>query len=157
MAAEGNDGGYSSPVVLTEGPFAGWTTWGAGADPYETHLGPFCFKVEDGRARSAFIPRREHLNGGGNVHGGALMSFADFSLFSIAHNALAGSVHAVTLTCNCEFLSAGTLDGWIESEGEVIRNGRSVIFVRGIVTQRARPVLAFSGALKKITPNIVRA
>lgn len=155
MAAEGNEG-YSPPVTLTDGPFAGWQTWGGGRDPYETLLGPFCFKIENGRARSAFIPRRDHLNGGGAIHGGALMSFADFSLFSIAHNALAGA-HAVTLTCNCEFLSAGTLDGWVESEGEVIRNGRSVIFVRGIVTQRARPVLAFSGALKKITLHTVRA
>ncbi|GAM99946.1 phenylacetic acid degradation protein paaI [alpha proteobacterium U9-1i] len=114
-------------------------------------LGPFCFKVEDGRTRSAFQPRHEHLNGSGAIHGGALMSFADFSLFSIAHNALANNVKAVTLTCNCEFLSAGTLDGGIvEASGEVLRDTRSLVFVRGLVTQASRPVLAFSGTLKKI-------
>ncbi len=78
------------------------------------------------------------------------MSFADFALFSIAHKALEGGVKAVTLTCNCEFIDAGDLNGWVEAEGEVLRDGKSLVFVRGLVTQRARPLLAFSGALKKI-------
>src|SRR5262245_46812762 len=97
MSADGaGNEPYSGPVPVEDGPFAGWLTWGRGSDPYETLLGPFCFKVEDGRARCAFMPRRDHLNGGGAIHGGALMSFADFSLFSIAHNALQGDVRAVT-------------------------------------------------------------
>ncbi|MES1197297.1 MAG: PaaI family thioesterase [Pseudomonadota bacterium] len=151
MSADGAaNEAYGKPVVLAEGPFAGWTTWSRGTDPYETLLGPFCFKIENGRARCAFEPKHHHLNGGGFIHGGALMSFADFSLFSIAHKALEGNVKAVTLSCNCEFISAGTLDGWIEAEGDVLRTTRSIIFVRGLVTQNARTVLAFSGALKKI-------
>ncbi|MES1201567.1 MAG: PaaI family thioesterase [Pseudomonadota bacterium] len=141
---------YGKPEILTQGPFAGWSTWGAGADPFESRIGPFCFKIEDGKARCAFQPETHHLNGAGAIHGGALMSFADFSLFSIAHKALADGVKAVTLSCNCEFISAGTLDGWIEAEGEVLRDTRSVVFVRGLIAQRSRAVLAFSGALKKI-------
>ncbi|MGQ0534098.1 MAG: PaaI family thioesterase [Caulobacteraceae bacterium] len=136
-------------VTMTEGRFAGWTTWSQGSDPYETAIGPFYFRSENGRARCAFEPRREHLNGGGTIHGGALMSFADFSLFAIAHNALAGA-HAVTLTCNSEFVGAGRLDGIVEAEGEVVRDTRSVVFIRGLVTQRSHPLLSFSGTLKKI-------
>jgi uncharacterized protein (TIGR00369 family) len=137
------------PVVITEGPFAGWMTWSGGADPFETANGPFCFRVDAGRVRCGFEPRREHLNGGGSIHGGALMSFADFSLFAIAHNALANA-HAVTLTCNSEFLSAGRLGAIVEAHGEVLRETRSLIFVRGLVTQDSSPLLAFSGTLKKI-------
>jgi uncharacterized protein (TIGR00369 family) len=139
----------SGAVTLTEGPFAGWTTWSQGSDPYETAIGPFYFRVDEGRVRCAFQPRREHLNGGGTIHGGALMSFADFSLFAIAHNALAGA-HAVTLTYNSEFIGAGGLEGTVEAEGEVIRDARTVIFVRGLVTQASRPLLSFSGTLKKM-------
>lgn len=138
------------PELIAEGPFAGWWSWSQGADPFETALGPFCFQLERGRARCAFAPRREHLNGSGAIHGGALMSFADFALFSIAHNVLAGGVRAVTLTCNCEFLSAGELGAWVEAEGEVLAETGSLIFARGLVTQASRPVLAFSGTLKKI-------
>lgn len=150
MSDGAGDGAYGAPIVLTEGPFAGWSTFSRGADPYETLVGPFCFRVDGGRARCAFQPTGAHLNGAGNIHGGALMSFADFSLFSIAHNALADGVQAVTLTCNCEFISAGRLDGWVEASGDVLRDTRSLVFVRGLVTQNARTLLAFSGALKKI-------
>jgi acyl-coenzyme A thioesterase 13 len=139
----------SGPVVLSQGPFAGWSSWSAGVDPYETAIGPFCFRAEaDGGVRCAFLPRREHLNGGGSIHGGALMSFADFALFAIAHNALAGAV-AVTVTCNCEFLSAGQVDLVVEAKGEVLRDTRSLLFARGTMTQAGRPLLAFSGTLKK--------
>lgn len=140
----------SGPVVLSEGRFAGWTSWSAGADPYETAIGPFCFRNEsNGGVVCAFAPRREHLNGGGSIHGGALMSFADFALFAIAHNALAGA-YAVTVTCNCEFLSAGQVDLVVEARGEVLRDTRSLLFARGTMTQAGRPLLAFSGTLKKI-------
>jgi acyl-coenzyme A thioesterase 13 len=140
----------SGPTIIVDGPFAGWTTWSNGADPFESAIGPFCFKIEDGRARCAFEPKPHHLNGGGTIHGGALMSFADFALFAIAHNALSGDVKAVTLTCNSEFVGAGNLDAIVEAHGDVLRDTRSLIFVRGLITQRSRPILAFSGTLKKI-------
>lgn len=141
------------PTTVTDGPFAGWQTWSGGADPYETMIGPFCFKTEaDGRAHCAFEPKPHHLNGGHTIHGGLLMSFADFSLFCIAHKALEGT-RAVTLTCNSEFLSAGDLSTIVEAHGEVLRETRSLIFVRGLVTQGSRPLLAFSGTLKKINTS----
>lgn len=155
MSDETGPEGYLGPVTLTDGPFAGWQSWSKGADPYETSIGPFCFKVENGAALSAFQPRREHLNGGGAIHGGALMSFADFALFAIAHNALRDT-RAVTLTCNSEFLSAGGLDGIVEARGEVLRETRSLVFVRGLITQQGRPLLAFSGTLKKISQRASR-
>jgi acyl-coenzyme A thioesterase PaaI-like protein len=140
----------SGGVTLTEGPFAGWTTWSGGSDPYETLIGPFYFRADaDGRARCVFEPQQRHLNGGGSIHGGCLMSFADFSLFAIAHNALRDA-HAVTLTFHSEFIGAGALENWVEARGEIVRDARSVIFVRGIVTQAERPLLSFSGTLKKI-------
>ncbi|MGE0743444.1 MAG: PaaI family thioesterase [Hyphomonadaceae bacterium] len=144
-----SDEGPNPPTLVKDGPFAGWSTWGTGADPYETAIGPFYMKVEDARVRCAFQPLRHHLNGGGSVHGGALMTFADFALFAIAHNELR-EVHAVTLTCNSEFIGAGNLDSLIEATGEVLRDTRSVIFARGVVTQGSRTLLAFSGTLKKV-------
>jgi uncharacterized protein (TIGR00369 family) len=138
-----------APIVVTEGSFRGWTTWSAGADPYETAIGPFYFRMDGEKARCAFEPRRDHLNGGGAIHGGALMSFADFALFAIAHNALAGT-KTVTLTMNSEFIAAGDLSGMVEAQGEVLRVTRSLVFVRGLLTQVSRPLLAFSGTLKKI-------
>lgn len=140
---------YGKPSLVKEGPLKGWTTWGEGADPFETVNGPFCFLEDEAGVRCAFMPRREHLNGGGAIHGGALMSFADFSLFAIAHSALAGAI-AVTLTCNCEFLAAGKPGELAEARGELLRQTRTLIFVRGLIQQSGRTLLAFSGTLKKI-------
>lgn len=143
---------FPAPTPLTEGPFAGWSTWSEGSDPYETATGPFYFRIDDGEVRCAFQPLNRHLNGSGAIHGGALMSFADFSLFAIAHNALRGAT-AVTLTCNCEFISAGDCRALVEARGDVLRETRSIVFARGVLTQAARPLLSFSGTLKKVRPT----
>ncbi len=143
---------YGSSVEMAEGPFKGWRTWYGQerGDPFETHIGPLCYRIEaDGRVRCAFEPRREHLNGGGAIHGGALMSFADFSLFCIAHAALVDA-SAVTLTCNSEFIAAGRAGPIVEASGEVLRQTRALVFVRGLVTQDNAPILSFSGTLKKL-------
>lgn len=149
MAEGGGElGGYSAPVVVSEGPFAGWKTWGNGSDPFETLAGPFFFREEaDGQFRAAFQPEHRHLNGGGALHGGLLMTFADFSLFALAFGAMAGD-HGVTLTFNSEFVGAGDLEGWVEAQGGVIRRTRSIVFLQGQLVQRGRPLLAFSGTIK---------
>lgn len=143
---------YGSSVLMEDGPFKGWRTWYGQekGDPFETHIGPLCYKVApDGRVRCAFEPRREHLNGSGNIHGGALMSFADFSLFCIGHAVLEGG-SSVTLTMNSEFIAAGKLGALVEAEGDVLRQTRSIVFIRGLVTQAGKPILSYSGTLKKL-------
>jgi uncharacterized protein (TIGR00369 family) len=151
--ADGGNQIYGRVHELSDGPFKGWLSWyGAeDGDPFETHIGPLCFKVEpDGRVICAFQPRREHLNGAGALHGGALMSFADFSLFAIAHNALKGSGSSVTLTMNSEFIAAGKADAIVYAEGEVLKQTRSLLFVRGLLKQEDKVIFAFSGTLKKL-------
>lgn len=149
MGAEGAGEQADGAIVLTEGSFAGWSTWSGGADPYESSIGPFCFREDGPSVRCAFMPTRAHLNGGGAIHGGALMSFADFSLFAIARHALKDS-RAVTVTFNGEFISGGAPDVMVEATGDVLRATRTMVFVRGLIRQADRTLLAFSGTLKKI-------
>ncbi|MBL8557438.1 MAG: PaaI family thioesterase [Hyphomonadaceae bacterium] len=158
MREEDKSEGYGAPVELTEGPFKGWLTWGDGRDPFETLVGPLVFRSEgDGRVRAAFLPDHKHLNGGGALHGGSLMSFADFALFALAHEALQGTF-AVTVTFNAEFVGAGAAGVIVEAEGRVLRQTKSLVFVQGVLTQGGAPILAFSGTLKKIRlPATVRA
>lgn len=145
-------GGYGAPKVIADGPFAGWSTWGLGEDPYETHNGPYCFRAQpDGSVRTAYQPKPHQLNGAGAIHGGALASFADFSLFAFAGDALANTM-AVTVSLNCEFVGAGDLNGWVEGDGKLIRATRTLIFVQGTLSQRGSTLLAFSGVVKKLGP-----
>jgi uncharacterized protein (TIGR00369 family) len=134
--------------VVDEGEWAGWTQFTA--DPFEEHAGPFYHRrIEDGSILCAMRVSDQQLNGGGFIHGGALMTFADFCLFAIAQDEL-HEAPAVTATFNSEFIAAVPAGRLIECTGEVIRSTRSLIFVRGLMRSAGAPVLSFSGTLKKI-------
>jgi uncharacterized protein (TIGR00369 family) len=139
-------------IRITDGEWAGWRSFGE-IDPFEAQVGPFYFRKEpDGRMRTAFRAERRHMNGGGFMHGGCLMTFADFALFVIAHEVLKGS-WAVTATFNAEFLGSVQEGALLEGAGEVVKAGRSLVFVRGLVVSGEAPVLSFSAALKKTAPK----
>jgi acyl-coenzyme A thioesterase PaaI-like protein len=137
--------------VGTEGEFAGWRTWTR--DAYETNNGPFWHRMEDdGRIISAFRVEKKHLNGARNVHGGCFMSFADYCLFATATTILQGP--GVTLSFACEFLAAVRESELIEGRCEITRAGKSIIFLRGMLTSADKPVFSFSGSIKRITGKI---
>jgi acyl-coenzyme A thioesterase PaaI-like protein len=143
---------YDDPIDVTEGPWAGWRTWGAGNDPYETLTGPYFLREEaDGSVTCGYTPEAKNLNGGGNVHGGSLMTFADFCLF--AHAKTWTLDHYVTVQFESQFIGAGKPDVAILSTGEVVRQTRSMLFVRGIMTQEGKPVFSYSGILKRVAPR----
>lgn len=135
-------------VVETEGEFAGWRYWRG--DPFEDRAGPFYEKqLEDGTAMSAFRAEKRHMNGGGFMHGGCLMTFADGALFSIARKELEG-FHAVTLHLSGDFLAQVEVGQLVEARGEVVRGGGKTIFVAGVVTADGVPALRFDGIVRKL-------
>ena len=138
--------------LITDGEWAGWSVW-TGGDPFEDHAGPFYFRQDaDGTARCAMRCETYHLNGSGYMHGGAIMTFADYSLFMIARDALADE-RGVTATLNGEFIGAVSPDALVECTGEVVKAGRSLIFLRGLITTGGEPVMTFSGVIKKLGPR----
>jgi acyl-coenzyme A thioesterase PaaI-like protein len=135
-------------TTVTEGEWAGWSCY-PGGDPFEDLAGTFYFKVgDDGRPVCAFRAERRHMNGGGFMHGGCVMTFADFSLFVIARDAIVGSP-CVTATFNCELVGTAREGELVECTGEVVKAGRSMVFVRGLITCKGEPVASFSSVLKK--------
>lgn len=132
----------------------GWTSW-EGTDPFENMAGPFYMKLDNqtGNHLSAFECGPQHMNGGGNMHGGMLMVFADYALFVIAHDELR-DLHSVTLTCQTDFLSGSAPIGDIVyAEGEVTRNTRSLVFVRGRTFIGDQTLTTFNGIIKKLKPR----
>lgn len=137
---------------ITEGEWAGWSCY-PGGDPYEDLAGPFYFKLDDaGVPTCAFKAERKHMNGGGFLHGGCVMTFADFSLFVIARKEIEG-VSTVTATFNGELVGTAHEGDLVECTGEVVKNGKSMVFVRGMITCAGEPVMAFSSVLKKTRPR----
>lgn len=87
------------------------------------------------------------------MHGGCMLTFADFALFSIAHEDLKDS-HAVTVSLNGEFVGPAHEGDLVEATGEVVKAGKSMIFIRGLVSTGDSPMLAFSGVIKKVARRL---
>jgi acyl-coenzyme A thioesterase PaaI-like protein len=143
--------GPSRLVLVAAGPWAGWYHWEP-IDDFEEHAGPFYCREDERGLVCAFLPDAKNRNGGGNLHGGALMTFADYALFMIA-GGVDANLHGVTMTMNCEFVGAGEPGRLLTARGEIIREGQSVAFVRGLIDDDGRPLLAFSGSIKKFRPR----
>jgi uncharacterized protein (TIGR00369 family) len=136
------------PQPVKDGEWAGWGRYDT--DPFETLTGPFYARRDaDGRMVCAFRAEKKHMNGGGFMHGGCLATFADYALFMIAEDVLAGS-GSVTASLNAEFVDSAREGELIEARGEVVRAGASMVFVRGLITSGERPLLNFSAIVKKL-------
>lgn len=132
----------------------GWERW-TGNDPFEDSTGPFFMKLnpETGKHLSAFLCQERHMNGGGFMHGGMLMSFADYALFVIAHDELQDQ-HSVTLSCQTDFLAgAAPIGEVVYADGEVTRATRSLVFIRGQTYVGDTILTTFTGILKKTKPR----
>lgn len=138
---------------ITQGPFKGWKTWPEEPFEHDT-VGPFHFRVDEKGPVCAFRAERKHMNSGGVMHGGCLMTFADYSLFGIAHEHIGDNDYGLTVAFTSEFLSGPKVGQFIEARGDVLRAGRSIIFVRGIVTADGTPALNFSGTIKKVVAKV---
>ena len=139
----------SKLVPVKDGEWAGWSIWTH--DAFEQLAGPFYQRRdEDDAVVCAFRVERQHLNGGGFLHGGCMMTFADFALFAIGSKALGGS-HGVTMNLSGDFLDAVREGQLVEARGEVTRGGGKTIYVRGIVSADGKPALSFTGIIRKIT------
>lgn len=142
---------YETAVEVTEGEWAGWRTHPS-LDPFEDLAGPFYHREDENGVVCGFRVAGKNLNGGGAMHGGSFMTFADFSLFVIAKDALRG-LHAVTATFNCELVGAAFEGQLVECRGEIVKNTRSMVFVRGTMTADGETIMVFSSALKKRGPR----
>jgi acyl-coenzyme A thioesterase 13 len=139
-------------MTVSEGEFAGWTTYDL-KDTFDQTVGPFYFRPDpDGSMRCAFRAEQKHMNAGGRMHGGCLMTFADIALFQTAYQEMEGS-NGVTVQLDSTFVDAARVGDLVEATGEVVRAGGSLIFVRGRISVQDRTVMTFSGIIRKLAPR----
>ena len=118
-------------------------------EPYEDFVGPFFFKIENDKSIAAFDFKDHHTNSIKSLHGGMIMSFADYALFIIGHKYTSKSNY-VTISCSTEFLMASYQKGIIFSDGEITKATKSLLFLKGKIFNNEGVIASFSGILKKI-------
>jgi uncharacterized protein (TIGR00369 family) len=145
--ADGAETMEHGPAPAADPAWAGWQSWIG--DGFEDRTGPFYFREEaDGSIRCAFRAGPQHMNGGGHMHGGCIMTFADYALFMIGHKAMVNG-GGVTVSLNGEFVGPAHLGELVEATGEVVRAGGSLVFMRGKIEAAGRAVMTFSGVVKR--------
>jgi len=120
-------------------------------EPFETLIGPILYRDADGKRVGGFRAEQQHANTWNVVHGGMLTAFADSALTGIDFYGRDGSVEGVvTVTLNCEFVGPAYVGEWIECHGEIVRCGKSMVFIQGRLTVKDRVIMTCSTVLKRV-------
>ena len=114
---------------------------------FNSHVGPFYLRTQDNGVHGLLPVRAYHLNRGGVVHGGMLMTFADMIMGRAAHNAIPDR-RCATVSLNCDFVASAKLDDWVRGTARVVRRTRAILFVTGELHTDERPILTASGLWK---------
>lgn len=146
MAMTGVDGNMAEDEARTL-QLAGWRAY-PDTGGFETHVGPIYHrKRDDGVMVFGFRCHARHVNPQGVVHGGMLMTFVDHVLGALVWHRI-GRRPTATVSLNSDFLNAVRVGDWVEGTAEIVRQGSSLVFVRGELTVEGRPVLAANGIWK---------
>ncbi len=121
----------------------------AGFDPAEDYIGPFYYQGNSDNRRYAFRAEDRHANVTNVVHGGVLMTFADYALCMEATNNYEQE-DCVTISFNSEFVSGAQVGDLIESRASVTRKTGSLVFVTGRVFVAEETVLTYSAVVKRL-------
>ena len=136
-----HDGWYHWPDIPPES-FAGQT-------------GVLLFRPEGAGARMRMFPTRLHLNNGGSVHGGAVMSFIDMALFAGMRCAGIDDGHYVTLDCATHFIARGKIDVPLDAVVRLVGQTKGGhVFLQGQCEQDGKPTHSFTGTLKRIRGKV---
>jgi uncharacterized protein (TIGR00369 family) len=110
-------------------------------------LGFTMLEWREGFARVRCAIHAHHLNRGGIVHGGVLMSLLDEAgaAAGVFAAARAERRHSVTVSLNCQFTGRAET-GVMIATGEVVRAGRNLYFSRSDVRSETDELLAFGAS-----------
>lgn len=100
-----------------------------------------------------FQAREDHANARGVVHGGILATFMDHTLGLIVRRAIGGGLNLATIQLDLHYLAAAMPGQFLIGEGEITRQTRSVVFIRGTLRHGDTPVIAATGIWKLLTPR----
>ena len=123
-----------------------------GMDPAEDYVGPFYHRSHSNGHTSVFVPSAKNCNLNGDVHGGVLMTFADFALCVAATNNYEEE-SCTSISFNCEFVAAGKEGELIECTPTIARKTGSMVFVTGTLTSSGEALMTFSSVVKRLRPR----
>jgi acyl-coenzyme A thioesterase PaaI-like protein len=117
---------------------------------FNLHAGPFYRVAHDADGmggRYAFVVLPKHLNSGGNIHGGLLMTFADVAMSRTARAAV-GAESCNTVSLTADFVGPGKLGDLVEAAVRVTRRTRTLVFQSANISIGERVIMVITGLWK---------
>lgn len=141
-------------VRVPDPDYPGWDTWQL-SDPELFNgavMGRMIVRAEGERqVRLRLLDTgKRHGNLFHAIHGGVILAFIDIASFATAAGTIGGAAAgAVTLDVSCQFVGAGKLGRQLDSVGEIVRETRRLVFVRGLLEQDGEPVASYLATIRK--------
>jgi len=132
----------------------GWVTYHSGYPGLFNHdfIGRLTMRAEGPAIARVRMPlQSHHLSVMNTVHGGAMLGFADVSLFvTMFLLTEADLVRSLTVDLQCQFL-AGSIPGepTIDAVVEILRETGRMTFLRGTMVQGDHRIAAYSATVRK--------
>ena len=120
-----------------------------GTDPAEDRIGPFYLNRTDVQCETGLVTGDHHTNVMGTVHGGVLMTFADYTLCAVGKTG-SDDQSIITVSLTTEFVRSAPAGVWLQGYGTITRRTRSLVFVQGRLCQGEEVVMTYSGIGKRI-------
>jgi uncharacterized protein (TIGR00369 family) len=112
-------------------------------------VGPFWQKRHGEQVAYAFEAQPKHHNRRGVVQGGMLMTLADRAMGITAWHANGKQPHA-TIQLNIHFVDAVQISEFVEARCDVVRQTRSLVFMKGTLLVGTRVVATADGIWKRL-------
>ncbi|MYM63876.1 PaaI family thioesterase [Pseudomaricurvus sp. HS19] len=120
------------------------------AEGFTGHVGPYWLKYSDHGVTVGLVVAARHTNNHlGTIHGGIVMSFADIGLgMGVVQSMGEKARNCVTTSLNTQFVSVAKVGEFITIEPEVVRSGRHLVFVRGLIKTPEKSIASVEGIWK---------
>ncbi len=142
------------PTGAREDPdYPGWLSWrDIPEGSFAAATGKILFRPDGpGRGLVRMFPEKSHMNFGGSIHGGAVMSFIDMAMFSGGFCAGMGRGHYVTLDMSTRFIARGKSGVPLDAHVRLLKQTPGgLVFLDGHCEQDGEICYSFTGTLKKI-------
>lgn len=121
--------------------------------PFHETVGPIYSMERDGRVVLGMRILEKHRNRGTVMHGGMFMTLGDTAMTHAAVKFRQEGFGAVTTAFSGEILASGMIGDWVEAEVEVLRAGRSVIYLNCMIRKDGpdgKPLMRISGTFQVV-------
>lgn len=121
---------------------AGWTRREIKGLP--ASIDAFLTQRHENGWRYAIQLDKSHCNSQGVVHGGVLMTFVDHALSMMIWEA-SGRAQCATVHLDSHFLKAVRPPAFVELDGQILKQGRTTAFARGVLRVDGVDVMMATG------------